>query len=246
MSLEESSPPSAGPSSAGPRRSRSSVSAQRLAAQLLDEGDRVFLEALKKAGLLAELDEEELLRVASELESNDDEGRRVEMLELYYSAASIAEASSRRVGADRFFLQRVGAPATAASLVGRLAALLPELERVELERIGGGDGPLVIRAGEHFSAVLDDYEEETETGEFDEAEIELRRGAVPMVTVRGLVRAMNVLLDRHEVRERLVSLRGDAEREVYVALGVSEAILLARAGYLEDDDAEDVMDLGAW
>jgi hypothetical protein len=241
VSLEESSPPSA-----GPRRSKTSISAQRLAAQLLDEEDRVFLEAMQKAGLLAELDEEELLRVASEVESTDEESRRVEMLELYYSAAANGEASARRVGADRFFLQRVGAPATAASLVARLAALLPELGAVELERIGGGDGPLVVRAGEHFSAVLDDYEEETDTGEFDVAESEQRKGAVPMVTVRGLVRAMNVLLDRHDVRERLVSLRGDEEREIYVALGVSEAILLARGGYLEDDDAEEVMDLGAW
>lgn len=243
MSLEESSSPSESP----PRRAGGSISAQRLAAQLLDEEDRIFLEALRTAGLMSELDEEELLRVASEASDGEVEARRVTMLEIYYAAAGDEAASARRREEDRFFLQRVGEPATAAGLVKRLTALTSELSGVRLERIGGGDdGPLVLRAGEHFAAVLDDYEEETDTGELDLVEAEQRKRAVPMVTVRGLVRAINVLLDRHGVRGRLVALRGDEEREVYVALGVSEAVQLAQLGYLEDEEAEDVMELGAW
>lgn len=241
MSLEESSP-----SEAPPRAPRSSISAQRLAAQLLDADDRAYLEVLRGSGLLTELDEEELLRVASELSEEEPDARRVELLQLYYAAGGDADAAARRAGADRFFVQRVGDPATASGLVERLAVLTPELANVELERIGGGDGPLVVRSGEHFSAVLDDYEEEIDTDQFDVSEAEARKNGVPMVTVRGLVRAMNVLLDKNGVRERLVSLRGDEDREVYVQLGVTDAIRLAQLGYLEDDDAEDVMELAAW
>ena len=233
------------PADAAEPASKRSLSAERLTAQLLDEGDRGFLEALREAGLLAELDRDELLRLASEAEGEDAESRRVELLELYYGAAGVGAASVRRRRADRFFLQRVGQPATAAGLVERLVNLVPELEEVLLERIGGDEGPLVLRAGEHFSAVLDDYEEEVDTDQFDVTEAE-RRKLVPMVTVRGLVRALNVLLDKNGVRERLVALRGDESAELYVSLGVTEAITLARLGYLEDEDHEDVMELAAW
>lgn len=243
MSLEESASPSESPP---PRRSPTSISAERLAAQLLDEEDRRFLEALREAGLMADLEEEELLRVASEASDADVDARRVTMLEVYYDAGGDEAAGAARRGADRFFVQRVGEPATAAGLVERLAALASELEAVQLERIGGDDGPLVLRSGEHVAAVLDDYEEETDTDEYDLAEAEARKSAVPMVTVRGLVRAINVLLDRSGVRNRLVALRGDEEREVYVSVGVTEAVQLAQRGYLEDDDAEDVMELAAW
>ena len=48
----------------------------------------------------------------------------------------------------------------------------------------------------------------------------------------------------------LYELRGfgtfSVEREVYVALGVAEAAQLARAGFLEDENAEDMMELAAW
>lgn len=244
VSLEESSSPS---EAAGDPPARKSISAERLAVQLLDEDDRVFLDALRAVRLLGELDAEELLRVASEVpEGADEDARRATLLELYYDAAGDSGASARRRRADRFFMQRVGEPATAAGLVARLVELTPELPEVGLERIGGQDGPLVVRAGEHVVAVLDDDEEDLESGEFDLAEGERPESGVPMVTVRGLVRALNVLLDRHGVRERLVSLCGDEAREVYVGLGVGEAMQLVRAGYLEDDDAEEVMELGAW
>ena len=241
MSLEETAP-----TSDAPPRGRTSISAQRLAAQLLDPDDQLFLDAMSAAGLLEELDEEELLRLASEVGEGEPDERCVTLLELYYDAGGDEEAAGRRRRKDRFFLQRVDQPATASGLVARLVELTPELAEVTLERIGGGDGPLVLRSGEHFAAVLDDYDEETDTGELDIREAELRKSGVPMVTVRGLVHALNVLLDRRGVRERLVALRGDAEREIYAGLGVTEAMQLTRSGYLEDDDAEDVMDLGAW
>lgn len=240
MSLEETAEPTPDP------RPRSSLSAQRLTAQLLDDDDIAYLDALKDAGLLGELDAEELLRVATEVAEPDAERRRVQLLELYYAAGGDAAAAERRRRTDRFFLQRAGEPATAAGLVERLVALTPELSNVQLERIGGPEGPLVLRCGEDCSAVLDDYEEEADTDEIDLREIEARRGEVPMVTVRGLVRALNVLLDRNDVRERLVALRGDEEREVYVQLGVTEALTLVKAGHLEDVEAEDVMELAGW
>jgi hypothetical protein len=217
-----------------------------LAAQLLSEEDRAFLTALQSYGLLAELDAEELLRVASEVETSDEEARRMDLLEVYYAAGGDAEESRKRRLTDRFFMQRVGEPATAAGLVARLVELLPEIGTVKLERIGGAEGPLVLRAAEHFAAVLDEYEEETDTGEFDIKEAAQRASGVTMVTVRGLVRALNVLLDRHDVRERLVALRGDELREAYVSLGLTEAVQLAQDGHLEDEDANDVMQLGAW
>ena len=221
-------------------RSDTTASAEQLALQLLEEEDTAFIEALRAAGLLHALDADELLRVANDLDEDGDnaESRQVEILELYYDAAGDAGASEKRRRKDRFFLQQVGAPATAAGLVERLASLTPELSAVELERIGGDEGPLVLRCGDDFSSVLDDYEDD-EDGEGGNVE-------VPMVTVRGLVRAINVLLERNGVRERLVALTGDREREVYVALGLAEAIQLHQAGLLEDEDVESVMSLAAW
>lgn len=239
MSLTESSPPGT------ERTSTPRVGALHLASQRDDDADRAFLDALREAGLLQALDSDERSRIEASVSDVDPERRRVSLLEVYYAASGDEDAATDRVLADRFFLQRVGDPATAAGLVVRLGALAPELPEPRLDRIGGADGPLVVRAGDHVAAVLDEYEEETDTGEFDLAEAEARRGA-PMVTVRGLVRAFNVLLDRFGVRERLVDLRGDEEREVYVALGVTEALTLARAGHLEDEDPEEVMNLGAW
>lgn len=239
MSLEESLEPSA-------ERRATSVSAQRLAVQLLDEEDVAFIEALKKAGLLTELDSDELLKMASEVEEEETDTRWVEMLAVYFRAGGDREIADRRKMADGYFIQRLGAPATAAGLVGRLDALFPELDEVSLERIGGEDGPLVVRAGEHFCAVLDETEESLDTDQVDLSDLDDEDKGPPMVTVRGLVRATNVLLDRHMVRDRLISLRGDDEREVYVRLGITEAMTLAREGYLEDDDPEDVMELAAW
>lgn len=224
-------------------------SAARLASQLLDGEDLKFVETLRGAGLCDELEGDELLRVATVIGDAEGLDRRIDVLEAYYDAGGDRGLGEARRVRDRFFLQRATEPVTAARLVERLREITPELGAVALERIGGGeDGPLVLRAGEHFAALLDDYEETLDTDEIDLREIEERRreGNVTMVTVRGLVRAVNALLDRHGVRQRMIALRSDEAREVYVATSVTEAIELARAGWLEDDDVEDVMELAGW
>ena len=48
------------------------------------------------------------------------------------------------------------------------------------------------------------------------------------------------------VRERLVPVRSDLQREVYVGLPLTEAIELTRAGCLEEDDPESIMELASW
>ena len=242
MSIESAEPPSE-------ERVAASVSAESLAVQLLEDADVEFFDRLRAVGLLRGLDADELLRVASELdeEGDDDEARQVDLLEIYYDAEGDPARSRTRRTEDRFFIQRAGDPATAAGLVERLAALTPELREVTLERFGGtDDGPLVVRSGDDFSGVLDDYEEETDSAELAMDHGKTRETAIPMVTVRGLVHAINVLLNRNGVRERLVPLSGDHEREVYVGVGVAEAIQLAQDGLLEDDDVESVMMHAAW
>ena len=162
-------------------------SAERLAIQLLEEADVRFVDALRDAGLLADLDADELLRVATELEdeTGDEEARQVDLLEIYFAAGGDSAASATRVAADRYFIQRVGEPATAASLVARLAALAPELNDVALERFGGPEGPLVVRSGDDYSGVLDDFEEEADSEELKMDHAPHRDATVPMVTVAG-------------------------------------------------------------
>lgn len=246
MSAEE--PPGTDPPDAESPGARSADRGRRLAEQLLDPGDLAFLEALAGAGRLAELDDDEMVRIASEVgDADTSEGRRVDLLEMYYAAGGADEDARRRRAADRFFVQKVGEPATAAGLVERLAALAPEIGEASLTRIGGADdGPLVVQTGEHFAAVLDDYDEETDTDQYSLREAEARRSDVPMVTVRGLVRAVNVLLEKANVRERLIGIRSDLDREVYVSLGLSDALTFTDQDYLEDDSRQDVMALGAW
>jgi hypothetical protein len=217
----------------------------------LTSDEAAFLEALRQAGLVAELVGEELARAVQAARDAaldlDPLSRRIDLLEAHYAAGGDAEVSRRRRARDRFLLQRGTEPVTAGQLLDRLAALAPELPPVALERVGGtADGPLVLRAGEHLAALLDDYEENLETGDIDLRELEgAQRPAGTMVTLRGLVRATNALLERHGVRQRLVALRSDAAREVYLATSLTEAIELARAGHLEDD-TEEVVELGGW
>jgi hypothetical protein len=222
--------------------------AERLAEQLLDPVDREFLSILRASGLLGELEGDELLRVASSVsESRSGVARRIDLLESYYAAGGDAARARTRRERDRFFLQRTDEPVTASQIVARLSELTPELGPIAIERIGAGDDALlVLRAGDHFAALLTDYEESLDTDEIDLRDIEERRSGQTMVTLRGLVHAVNVLLDRKGVRERLIALRSDEAREVYVATSIVEAIELARRGWLEDEHAEDVMELGSW
>jgi hypothetical protein len=208
--------------------------------------DQSYADALRAVGLAPDLHGEELSRVAKLARSQPGIERQMDLLEAYYEAAGDEALSNTRRSVDRFLCQRADASLGTTALLDHLGALAPELGEIALERIGGGEeGPLVLRAGEHFAALLDDYEENLETGDIDLRDIEAAREG-QAVTLRGLVRALNALLDRFGVRERMVPLRSDAEREVYVALPLTEALELARAGHLEEDSAEDVMELGCW
>lgn len=240
-------PPAKAQSVPPPPRPRPSA---RPLEELLGADELAFVSALRDAGLAPDLAGEELRRAAVSMRETvsdlDPMSRRIDLLEAYYAAGGDPSVSRTRRSVDRFLMQRETDPVTAAQLVSRILELTPELGHVSLERVGGGaDGPLVLRAGEHFAALLDDYEESLETGEIDLRELERHESRTTMVTLRGLVHATNMLLERHGVRERFVALRSDPAREIYVATPLTEAIELARGGHLEDD-AEEVVELGCW
>ncbi len=233
----QSSPPETQSSSASkPEAARSPVTAD----------DQAYADALRGVGLAPDLVGEELVRVARKARPEPVIERTIDMIEAYYEANGDHALSQTRRSVDRYLCQRADEAVGTTALLNHLGALAPELGEIALERIGGGEeGPLVLRAGEHFAALLDDYEENLETGEIDLRDIEVARQG-QAVTLRGLVRALNALLERFGVRERMVPLRSDADREVYVALPLTEALELARLGHLEEDSAEDVMELGCW
>lgn len=216
----------------------------------LHEKDLAFLDALRGVGLLPDLAGEELRRtIRSARRSSAREAStqfRMDLLQAHYTADGDGPIARSRCQVDRYFVHHENEPVTASALLDRLAALAPEVGPIALERIGAGDdSTLVLRAGDDFVALLDEFEETMDTGEIDIRDLEKGTPAA-MVTVRGLVRGVNVLLGRRDVRERLVPLRSDVMREVYVALPLTEAIDLARAGWLEEESAEDVMELGGW
>lgn len=219
------------------------------------EGDAAYLRSLRAAGWLRELEEPQL-DASSDAGATPDAGttpdagaapdaesRRLELVLAYYFAPD-TEAAARRRAEDRFFVHDVDEPTSANDLVSRLIALTPELGHVTLERIGSDDGPLVLRAGDHLAAVTDpeEDEEDLDTGQIDLSELEDSM----TITVRGLVRAVNVLLDRFGIRERLVPLQGDGRREAYGALPVAAAMTLYRAGALDVTHAERLFEFAAW
>lgn len=210
------------------------------------EDDVAFLAALRRAGVTQEFDDRALGRAVAGLPPGTrGEERRIGLLTAYYEAGGdLALAATRRTK-DRFFCHADGEAATAQQLVARLAAVAPEVRGIVLERIGGGaDAQLVLRAGDVIAAVVDDYEESLETNEVDLREVDEGNG--PTVTIRGLVRALNTHLARVSVRERLVPLRTGDTAEVYVAVGMRDALDLAGAGLLEDEDPEELLELCGW
>jgi len=225
---QPSSPPPADVPSTGPDAGASS-----LPPPLPEEEDRLFFTALSEAGVLEELGDTLRLVLSEQAGVGDEDKRRLDLVELYYAASHDEETSKRRRLQDRFFAHHDDEATSAKMLVASLHEVLPELEGVHLARIGGDDGPLVLRSGELFAAVADELEGDDDEGAED-------------ITVRGLVHAMNVLLDRVGVRERLVALPGDGQREVYVGLPLASAMVLCRDGLLDADDPEELMDAAAW
>ena len=193
--------------------------------------DEDFVRLLNAAGLACELDTKQLSGIASDLEESRIDSRRMDILELYYRGNEDASVALRRRNSDRFFLHNDYFSVNAHQLVSSLASLNPEIASVELQRIGADDGPLVLRAGEHFSAVTDEDDEHAENG---------------TVAVRALVRALNALLAKAEVSERLVPLVPDESRELYVGVTEEGAMTLLQGGCTELSAVAALREFASW
>jgi len=193
--------------------------------------DEDFVRLLNAAGLACELDTRQLSGIASDLEESRIDSRRMDILEQYYRGNEDASVALRRRNSDRFFLHNDYFSVNAHQLVSSLANLNPEIAPVELQRIGADDGPLVLRAGEHFSAVTDEDDEDAENG---------------TVAVRALVRALNALLAKAEVSERLVPLVPDESRELYVGVTEEGAMTLLQGGCTELSAVAALREFASW
>jgi hypothetical protein len=210
------------------------TSRSELAATLveLSPEELAFVAALRAAGLALELSDTELTRAAQHVQGQSRASRRLDLLAAYYDTPSDPLASRRRRATDRWFLFEADHSLNASQLLERVLDVVPELHGTELERVGGPDGTLVLRAGEDVCALEDEHEDDA--GE-------------PTVSVCDLIRAINVLLERRFVRARLVGLIGDGAREGYLGLpSVTAAIGLSSADYLAAPDAEALLDLTGW
>lgn len=192
--------------------------------------DAEFVRLLHSAGLACELDGRQLATLTSEIEETRIHARRMDILELYYRGQGDASVASRRRRSDRFFMHNDHFSADGHQLVSRLSDLHPELASIDLQQIGG-DGPLVLRAGEHFSAVTDEDDESAERG---------------TVAVRALVRALNALLAKANVAERLVPLEPDESRELYVGVTEEGAMTLLQGGCTELSAVATLREFASW
>ena len=193
--------------------------------------DEEFVRLLHAAGLACELDVRQLESIALEIEQSRVDSRRMDILASYYSGDEDPSVGARRRLSDRFFMRNDHVPTTAHQLVSRLANLNPEVGEVSLQRIGGDDGPLVLRAGEQFSAVTDEDDEGAEPG---------------TVAVRALVRALNGLLAKASVDERLVPLMPDESRELYVGVTEQGAMTLLQGGCTELSAVAALREFAGW
>jgi hypothetical protein len=190
-----------------------------------------FAAALRASGVASELDGEELSRAVNLIKSDATRARRLDLLHAYYAAGGDALVSRRRQATDRWFSYCANDGLHVTQVLQRLLNVLPEIYGARIERVGGTSGTLVVRAGEHVCALEDEQEE----------------GDMNTVSVAGLVRALNVLLGRQNVRARLVGVFGDGERETYLgAPSMAAALSLAQADYLTVADAESLMEQTGW
>jgi hypothetical protein len=193
--------------------------------------DEDFVRLLNAAGLACELDPGQLSAITSNLEESRIDSRRMDILELYYRGNNDASVASRRRNSDRFFMHNDYFSVNAHQLVSSLADLNPEIAPVKLQRIGTDDGPLVLRAGEQFSAITDEDDEDAEQG---------------TVAVRALVRALNALLAKAEVSERLIPLVPDESRELYVGVTEDGAMTLLQGGCTELSAVAALREFASW
>jgi hypothetical protein len=193
--------------------------------------DEEFVRLLHAAGLACELDVRQLESITLEIEQSRVDSRRMDILASYYGGDVDPSVGARRRLSDRFFMRSDQVPTTAHQLVARLANLNPEVGEVSLQRIGGDDGPLVLRAGEQFAAVTDEDDEAAEPG---------------TVAVRALVRALNALLAKADVDERLVPLVPDESRELYVGVTQQGAMTLLQGGCTELSAVAALREFAGW
>lgn len=193
--------------------------------------DEEFIRLLHAAGLACELDVRQLESITLEIEQSRVDSRRMDILASYYGGDVDPAVGARRRLSDRFFMRNDQVPTTAHQLVARLANLNPEVGEVSLQRIGGDDGPLVLRAGEQFAAVTDEDDESAEPG---------------TVAVRALVRALNGLLAKADVDERLVPLVPDESRELYVGVTEQGAMTLLQGGCTELSAVAALREFAGW
>ncbi|MGB8331767.1 MAG: hypothetical protein WCE62_16690 [Polyangiales bacterium] len=193
--------------------------------------DEDFVRLLHSAGLACELDLALLSTIASKVTESRVDTRRMDILGLYYRGNDDASVASRRRTSDRFFMHDDYFSVNAHQLVAALAKLNPEIATVTLQRIGDEDGPLVLRTGEHFSAVTDEDDEGAEQG---------------TVAVRALIRALNALLKKARVPERLVPLVPDESRELYVGVTEDGAMTLLQGGCTEISAVAALREFASW
>lgn len=200
-------------------------------AQIDTSKDADFARALQTAGLAADLTGAELSKIVQGVTEPRIDLRRMDILERYYAARGDSNEGARRAKADRFFVHNVRDAVTAHQVVARLAMLNPEISPVYLQRIGTDDGPLVLRAGDHFSAVADDDDESADAD---------------TVAIRAIIRAFNALLDRSGVSVRLIPLLPNDARELYLGVNKDGGLALLQAGYLELLTEESLGEFAHW
>jgi len=193
--------------------------------------DEDFVRLLHSAGLACELDATQMSAITSNLEESRIDCRRMDILELYYRGNDDDSVASRRRSSDRFFLHNEYFSVNAHQLVDSLANLNPEIASVKLQRIGTDEGPLVLRSGEHFSAVIDEDADDVDSG---------------TIAVRALVRALNALLAKARVSERLVPLVPDESRELYVGVTEEGAMTLLQGGCTEISAVAALREFASW
>lgn len=198
----------------------------------LTSDDFGYASALRAAGIASELHGAEIARIARHVVSGERRARHLDLLFAYYAAGGDPLVSRRRMVTDRWFIYSARQSLNLGQVLGRLLGVLPEIAAARLERVGGSEGTLVVRCGDHVCALEDELEEGPDGR---------------TVSVAGLVRALNVLLDRSGVRARLIGLFGDGSREAYVGIAsLASAVPLAQADFLNVTDAEGLMEQTGW
>jgi hypothetical protein len=199
----------------------------------LTSDDFGYATALRAAGIVSELHGAEITRIGRHVVSAERRARHLDLLFAYYAAGGDPLVSRRRMVTDRWFIYSAKQSLNLGQVLGRLLGVLPEISASRLERVGGPEGTLVVRCGDHVCALEDELEDDSVEGR--------------SVSVAGLVRSLNVLLDRQGVRARLIGLFGDGSREAYVGIAsLASAVPLAQSDFLSVTDAEGLMEQTGW